>query len=391
MTDIKKIVALGVGLMGEGIAQVALMAGYNVTLVDIKDELVNKAYSGIEIGLKKSEEKGQLGEGVTAADVMARCKKSTDLASAVKDADMVIEAIVEKMAPKKEVCKTIMQNGPSHIIFASNTSFMSITEMGKDSGAPDRVCGMHFFNPVPLMACIEVIKGEKTSDNTFNKAMEVAKSLPVLRGKRFIAPVLKDRPGFIVNRMNAPGNIYINWILDKAAEKGIAWDQIDADVGKLAAMPPCVLMDYVGIDTMVHGMNYNAELLHPDFKPGKVLTEMYEKGNLGRKTGRGFYDWSKGRPQPDLSKKSGLFNLNALFAIALNEGCRILEEGVASGFKIIDDANMAGMNTPGPFGAGKNKYGEWSELLEKLAVETGKEYLKPCKLMKSGEFVKMRK
>ncbi len=391
MTEIKNIVALGVGLMGEGIAQVALMAGYNVTLVDIKDELINKAYAGIEAGLKKSEEKGQLGEDVTAVNLLAKCKKNTDLASAVKDADMVIEAVIEKMDIKKQVCKTVMDNGPSHIIFASNTSTMSITDIGKDCGAPDRVCGMHFFNPVPLMACIEVIKGANTSEDTFNTAMGVASKLPVLRGKRYIAPVLKDRPGFIVNRLNAPGNIYISWVLDKAAEKGIPWDQIDADVGKLAAMPPCVLMDYVGIDTLFHIMNYNAEVLHPDFKPGKVITEMYEKGSFGRKTGRGFYDWSKGRPQPDFSVKSGLFDLNALFAVALNEGCRILEEGVASGFKVIDDANMAGMNTPGPFGAGKKNYAEWSKLLEKLADETGKEYLRPCELMKSGEFTKMRK
>ncbi|NVM34746.1 MAG: hypothetical protein HWN81_04060, partial [Candidatus Lokiarchaeota archaeon] len=142
--------------MGEGIAQVALMAGYNVTLVDIKDELVNKAYKGIEAGLKKSEEKGKLGEGVTVADVIARCKKSTDLASAVKDADIVIEAVVERMDIKKQVCKTVIDNGPSHVIFASNTSTMSITEIGKDCGAPDRVSGIHFFNPVPLMRCIEV-------------------------------------------------------------------------------------------------------------------------------------------------------------------------------------------------------------------------------------------
>ena len=117
---------------------------------------------------------------------------------------------------------------------------------------------------------------------------------------------------------------------------------------------------------------------------------MVEKGTLGRKTGQGFYDWSKGRPQPDMSVKAGLFDVNVLFAISLNEGCRLLEEGVASGFKIIDDANMAGMQ-PGPFGAGKRNFAEWSELLEKLVSETGKEYLKPCELMKSGGFVKMRK
>jgi 3-hydroxyacyl-CoA dehydrogenase len=178
MTDIKNIVTLGVGLMGQGIAQVSLMAGYNVTLVDIKEELVDNAYNGIEKGLKKSEEKGKLAEGITTADLLAKCKKSTDLASAVKDADIVIEAVIEKMDIKKQVCKTVIDNGPPHVIFASNTSTMSITEIGKDCGAPDRVSGMHFFNPVPLMRCIEVIRGEDTSDDTFQKTMDVAKSLP---------------------------------------------------------------------------------------------------------------------------------------------------------------------------------------------------------------------
>ncbi|MGQ4874465.1 MAG: 3-hydroxyacyl-CoA dehydrogenase NAD-binding domain-containing protein [Promethearchaeia archaeon] len=391
MADVKKIAVIGAGLMGSGIGQVALMAGYNVVMIDIKDEYVNKGVAAIEDGIKKLEAKGKLGEGVTAADVMGRLEKSINLAEAIKDCDFAIEAVIEKMEVKKDVCKTVMENGPSHIIFASNTSTMSITEIGKDSGAPDRVCGMHFFNPVPLMRLIEVIRGADTSDDTFNKAMDVAKTLPCLKGKRYIAPVLKDRPGFIVNRLNAPGNIYISWILDKAAEQGIPWEQIDADAGTLMPMGPIELIDYVGIDTIYHVMNYNAEALHPDFKPGKVITEMVEKGLLGRKTGKGFYDWSQGRPKIDKSKKAGLFSVETIMAIQLNEGCRILEEGVASGFKIIDDANMAGMNVPGPFGAGKRKYKEWVELLNKVADETGKEYLRPCELMKSGEFVKMRK
>jgi enoyl-CoA hydratase/3-hydroxyacyl-CoA dehydrogenase len=394
MPEIKKILVLGAGLMGSGIGQVALMAGYDVVMVDIKDEFVDKGVAVIEGGIKKSEEKGKLGEGVTAADVLAKMTKSTDLATAVKDADMVIEAVVEKMNIKKDVCKTVMDNGPSHVIFASNTSTMSITEIGKDCGKPAQVCGMHFFNPVPLMACIEVIKGANTSDETFNTAMEVANKLPVLRGKRYIAPVLKDRPGFIVNRLNAPTNIYLSWVFDQAAEKGILPDhpeQIDADIGKLAAMPPCVLSDYVGLDTLYHVMKYNEEALSPEFKPGKVLTEMVEKAALGRKTGKGFYDWSKGRPQPDFSVKAGLIDLNLMFAISLNEGCRILEEGVASGFKTIDDANMAGMNTPGPFGAGKRNFEAWAKLLDDFVAKTGIQYLKPCDLMRSGGFTKMRK
>ena len=394
MAEIKHIAVLGVGLMGEGIAQVALMAGYSVTLVDIKQEFVDKAYSGIEAGLKKSEEKGALGEGVTAAAVMARCKKSIDLATAVKDVDMVIEAVIEKMEVKKQVCKTTMDNGPSHIIFASNTSTMSITEIGKDCGKPGQVCGMHFFNPVPLMACIEVIRGEQTSDDTFNTAMDVAKKLPVLRGRRYIAPVLKDRPGFIVNRLNAPANIYLSWAFDQALEKGILPDKpqvLDADIGKVAAMPPCVLSDYVGLDTLYHVMKYNETALSPDFKPGKVLTDMVEKKLLGRKTGKGFYDWSKGRPNPDFSEKAGIIDINLLFSITLNEGCRILEEGVSTGTKSVDDANMAGMNTPGPFGWGKRNAEKAVELLNEFVAKTGIKYLEPCELLKSGEFAKMRK
>ncbi|MFX1388464.1 MAG: 3-hydroxyacyl-CoA dehydrogenase NAD-binding domain-containing protein [Promethearchaeota archaeon] len=395
MTNVKNIIALGVGLMGQGIAQVALMAGYNVTLVDIKDELVDKAYNGIETGLKKSEEKGALGEGVKTADLLAKCKKSTDLASAVKNADLVIEAVIERMDIKKQVSKTVMDNGPSHVIFASNTSTMSITEIGKDCGAPERVCGMHFFNPVPLMRCIEVIKGGDTSDETFETVMKVAETLPCLRGNRYIAPVLKDRPGFIVNRLNAPVQIYMGWVFDTANEKGINWEQIDADAGGKMPMGPCELSDYVGLDTMLHVMNYYKETLSTNFEPPNVVKSMVENGNLGAKTGKGFYDWSKGRGAIQAKVKgaepAGLFNLESSMAILLNEGCRILEEGIASGFKIIDDANMAGMNSPGPFAAGKKNYEKWSALLEELAEKTGKDYLRPCELMKSGEFIKMRK
>lgn len=394
MADIKKVAVLGVGLMGEGIAQVSVMAGYDVVLVDIKQEFVDKAFNGIDEGMKKLEAKGALGEGKTAAGIMAKVSKSIDLGAAVKDCDLVIEAVIEKMEVKKAVCKTTMDNGPAHIIFASNTSTMSITEIGKDCGKPGQVCGMHFFNPVPLMACIEVIRGKSTSDATFNTAMDVAKKLPVLRGKRYIAPVLKDRPGFIVNRLNAPANIYLSWAFDQALAKGILPgkpDKLDADIGKLAAMPPCVLSDYVGIDTLYHVMKYNEGALSPDFKPGKVLSDMYEKKLLGRKTNKGFYDWSKGRPQPDLSEKAGIIDINLLFSINLNEGCRILEEGVASGTKTVDDANMAGMNTPGPFGWGKRNAETAVKMLNEFVDKTGIEYLRPCELLKSGGFANMRK
>jgi enoyl-CoA hydratase/3-hydroxyacyl-CoA dehydrogenase len=221
--------------------------------------------------------------------------------------------------------------------------------------------------------------------------MEVAGRLPCLKGKRYIAPVLKDRPGFIVNRLNSPVQIYLSWIFDHAKENGIPWEQIDADAKGLMPMGPCELSDYVGLDTMMHTLNYYAETLSDDYKPGKVIMEMNEKGDLGAKTGKGFFDWSSGRPNIDKSTKAGIFNVEHSMAIMLNEGCRLLEEGVASGFKIIDDANMAGMNVPGPFSAGKKNYEKWSNLLNELADKTGKDYLRPCDLMKSGEFKSMRK
>ncbi len=391
MVDINNIVIIGAGLMGHNAAQIALMAGYNVTLVDIKDEFVDNGVAKVEEGLKKLEEKGKLGEGVVTANLMGKLKKSIDLASAVKDADFVLEAVIENMNVKKEVFKTCNENAPEHCILATNTSTMSITEIASATSREDKVIGMHFFNPPILMRLIEIIAGEKSSDESMDIGVKIGESLPCLRGKRFVPKVLKDRPGFIVNRMNAPSQIYFNYLLDKCDAEGIPWEQFDADAAGKMPMPPCVLFDYIGIDTLSHTGNYYAKTLSPDFKPGKVITRMVEENKLGRKTVQGFYDWSKGRPKPDTSKKAGLLNLELTFAIGLNEGCRLLEEGVCTGFKVIDEANMAGMNTPGPFGAGKKNWEKWSKMLEDLAAETGKDYLKPCALMKSGGFVKMRK
>jgi len=391
MVDVKNVVIIGAGLMGHNAGQICLMAGYNVTLVDIKDEFVDNGVAKIDEGLKKLEAKGKLGEGISSADLMGKLKKSTDTASAVKDADFVLEAVVELMDVKKQVFKTCDENAPAHCILATNTSTMSITEIASATNRPDKVIGMHFFNPPILMRLVEIIAGEKSSDEAMDIGVQLGQSLPCLRGKRFVPKVLKDRPGFIVNRMNAPVQIYMNWIFDQAAEKGIPWEQIDGDAGSLMPMGPCELTDYVGLDTMFHVGNYYTETLSPNFKPGKVLTKMVEDKKLGRKTAQGFYDWSKGRPKIDKSQKAGLFSVETSMAIMLNEGCRLLEEKVVTGFKVIDEANMAGMNTPGPFAAGKKQFEKWAKILEELAEKTGMEYLKPCELMKSGGFASMRK
>lgn len=390
MTEIKNVVVVGAGQMGHGIAQMSLMAGYNVTLVDIKDEYVDNGWKKIDEGMKKLESKGALPGGATAEGLMAKCKKSTDLASAVKDADIMIEAVIELMDVKKEVFKTCGDNAPAHCILASNTSTMSITDIGKDSGRPDKCIGMHFFNPVPLMRLIEVIYSDNSSDESVKIGIDFANTIPCLRGKRYIAEVLKDRPGFICNRVTAPAQIYQNYVFDKAAAEGFTWAQLDND-SRGGPMSMTVLADYVGIDVLYHGQKYYSQTLSPDFAPGKVVTKLFNEGKLGMKTGQGFNDWSKGRPQPDKAAgKARIYKLKYPLAIMMNEACRVLEEGVTTSWKVIDDTLMAGMNMPGPMAANVNTWEKQIEVLNELVELTGKTYLAPCELLKSGKWVDMK-
>ena len=390
MANVKHIIMLGFGDMGKGIAQVCLMAGYNVTAVDINDQIIEKGVDYIKTGFEKLESKGTLPEGSSAANYLAKLRTSNDIINAVKDADLVIEAVVEKLDIKQKLCKDVIEHSPDHCIFASNTSTMSITEIAKNCNKPENVIGMHFFNPAPLMRLIEVIKGDKSSEESMDIGIEVAKSLPCLRGERYIAQVQKDRPGFIVNRVLAPRGIYFNYIIDLAYEKGIPWEQVDADLtGPNTPMSSLTLADFTGRDISYHGGLYYSEKLSPDFKPGKVLRMQIEKGTLGKKTVQGFYDWSKGRPQPDLSKKAGLVNQDIFNAINANEGCRILEEGVVKSWKVIDEAILAGMNFPGPMEYATKNYERLATLLEETAEKLNKPYLKPCDLFKSGKFIEM--
>ena len=387
MVEIKNVVVVGAGQMGNGIAQMSLLAGYNVTLVDINDDFVGKGWNKIDVGMKKLESKGTLPEGSTAASLMEKCKKSTNIASAVKDADIMIEAVIEKMDVKKQVFKTAGDNAPSHCVLASNTSTMSITEMSKDSGRPDKCIGMHFFNPVPLMRLIEVIYSDHSSDESVNIGIEFAESIPCLRGKRYVAKVLKDKPGFICNRVTAPAQIYQNYVFDKALDEGFTWDQLDND-SRGGPMSITVLADYVGIDTLYHGQIYYSQTLSPDFAPGKVISQLFNEGKLGAKTGQGFRDWSKGRPKPDKTAgKAKLYNLKFPLAIMVNEACRVLEEGITTTYKIIDDTLMAGMNMPGPMAANVKTWQNQVKVLEELVELTGKEYFKPCELLTSGKWV----
>jgi enoyl-CoA hydratase/3-hydroxyacyl-CoA dehydrogenase len=295
------------------------------------------------------------------------------------------------MELKQDLFKELGQHAPEHAVLATNTSTMSISKIAEASSRPEQVIGMHFFTPIPLLRLIELIKGEKTSQEAFNLGVAIGQKLPALKGKRYIAKIEKESPGFIVNRLTIATSLLFNWILDMATDKGIPYEKIDNDFVSSPELGPLAKWDYFGLDVGCDVMNYFVKEISPEFAPGKTLTNLVKAGNLGRKTGKGIYEWFEGNPKISSHEKAGLFSPEHYYAIQLNEGCRLLEEKIVSGYKVIDDTMLAGMDMPGPFGAGKKNYEKWSQMLEDLSEFTGITYFRPCNLMKSGNFLKMRK
>jgi 3-hydroxybutyryl-CoA dehydrogenase len=285
--EIKTIGVLGAGAMGNGIAQVAAQAGYNVIMRDIEDRFVQGGLKNIDKFLSKSVEKGKM-----TADqkngIMGKIKGTTDM-GAMKDADLVIEVIIEVMDVKKKVFAELDEITKPGVILASNTSSMSITEIASATKRPEKVVGMHFFNPVPLMKLVEVIRGMRTDDETTAVAMDIAKKL----GKEPVE-VKVDVPGFLANRLMIA--VAIEAI--KLYEQGFASkEDIDkaAKLGLNYPMGPFELMDLTGIDINYHVMDYFYKELPKELKwdPPLFIKNMVKAGLLGRKTGKGWYDYSK--------------------------------------------------------------------------------------------------
>jgi len=379
--------------MGREIAQVALMSNIfnKVYINDTNDNALKNAKTYILNGLNKLESKGLLAQGLTTNELIKKLILEKNLISSIKDADIVVEAIPEIMELKQELFEELGQYAPEHALLATNTSTMSITKIAEASKRPERVVGMHFFTPIPLLRLIELIKGEKTSQEAFDLGVAIGQRLPAIKGKRYIAKIEKESPGFIVNRLTITANLLFNWILDMATEKEILYEKIDNDFVAPPELGPFAKWDYLGLDVICDVMNYFVKEISPEFAPGKTLTNLLKEGNLGRKSGEGIYEWVEGKPNRKTNEKAGLFNPEHYLAIQLNEGCRLLEEKIVSGYKIIDDTMLAGMDMPGPFGAGKNNYEKWSLMLEDLAETTQINYFKPCDMMKSGAFLKLRK
>lgn len=282
--EVRTIGVIGAGTMGAGIAQVALVAGYNVMLVDIKEEFVDKGSKYIQKNIQRLVEKQKM-TSEQADSNLARLGKHVDL-SALSEADMVFEVIVENMSIKKELYKQLDGICKPDTILCSNTSGLSITEMGSFTNRPDRVVGTHFFNPVPVMKLVEIIKGYDTSDETY----EIAKSICESFGKTAIT--VKEAPLFAVNRILVP---MINEAIIVLGE-GIATAE-DIDTGmKLGAnhpIGPLALADLIGLDVllMVTDTLYN-ETQDSKYRSATLLRKLVRAGHYGRKTGQGFYKYN---------------------------------------------------------------------------------------------------
>ncbi len=289
MTDIKRVGVLGCGLMGGGIAQVAATAGYETIVRDVSQQVWDKARAGIEKSLAKFVEKGKL----SAADRDAALKRLrfTTATADLKSCDIVVEAVTEDLELKNSLWRELDALTGPDTIFASNTSSLTIAAMAAATKRPDRVVGLHFFNPVPLMPLVEVVRTVTTSEETFRRAFGFAKSL----GKEPVAA--KDNSGFIVNLLLVP------YLLDaiRAVERGVG-SVPDVDkamqLGCGHPMGPLTLLDFVGLDTTYKIAEIMfAEYREQRYAPPPLLKRMVLAGMNGRKSGKGFYDYAVDPPR----------------------------------------------------------------------------------------------
>ena len=281
MSDVIGVV--GAGTMGNGIAQVAARAGYSVILHDVQEDFIQRGFAAIEKNLQRDVDKERI-SAEQKKEIVSRIRSTTDLGS-FSEASLVIEAVVEDLAVKTQVFKMLDQITPADAILASNTSSISITKLAAATKRPDKVIGMHFMNPVPVMKLIEVIRGIATSDDTYERVRTLSEKMDK------IALDCQDSPGFVSNRVLMP---MINEAIFALYEGVATRESIDGimKLGMNHPMGPLTLADFIGLDVCLAIMNVLYEGLgDPKYRPCPLLRRYVDAGWLGRKSGRGFYEY----------------------------------------------------------------------------------------------------
>jgi len=348
---VKKAAVLGAGSMGHGIAQLLIMTGTEVSMVDINDEILAKACQKIQWSIEKFVEKRTIRKEDGDA-ALARLHTTTSMDEAFKDADLIVEAAPENLEMKKKLFAQMDKAAPKHAILGSNTSTLSITELGKATSRPDKVVGLHFFNPPQMMPLLEIIKGAQTSEETTKFALDLAKRL----GK---TPVLvkKDVRGFIVNGVLAAVFNEAFWAVER---KEATKDEIDAAMKYQAGFPMGIfeLADFVGLDILNSVAKEMEDAFGRRARACPIYQPLVKAGKLGQKTGEGFYSWSAGRPRIPF-ELADRFDPSRLYTMAVNAAAWLVHDDVASAAD-IDTAMKFGTGWPsGP-----------CELADKMGIDT---------------------
>jgi enoyl-CoA hydratase/3-hydroxyacyl-CoA dehydrogenase len=370
----KKAVIIGAGIMGHGIGELLALAGLDVTLNDIDEEVLKKAVESIQWSLGKFVEKRRIPDEEAKA-AMSRIETEVNLEEAVADADLVIEAVPENLELKKRIFKRMDEATPDHAILGSNTSSLSITEMANQTNRPDKVVGVHFFNPPVLMPLVEVVKGEGTSDETVDAIVKLMEKL----GKTPVV-VRKDVRGFIVNRILGAVMNEAFWVVERGEATK---EEVDAAVKYKAGFPlgAFELADMIGLDVM-YEVGKIMEAAYGDVaRTSSEVEKLVKEGNLGQKTGKGFYDWKVGRPRIPF-RLAGKFDVQRLYAVAVNEAARLIHEDVAQPDD-IDTAMKLGTGWPSGPCEQADKLGLEKLLtkLNELYEEYGEEAYTPSPLL----------
>ena len=374
---VKNVAVIGAGDMGHGIAELFAVNGYQVTLMDKFPQAVEGAKARVAASLDKLVEKGRMTKE-QAAEAISRLHYSVDINQAVAQADLVVEAVPESIDMKRSVFKDAAQHAPQTAILASNTSNIRISDLAKAAPRPDRMAGMHFFNPPMLMKLVEIIPGEMTSPEVVTELVGVCETLA-----RTPVRVLKDSPGFIVNRINAADTLFFCLVLDRGLATPAEVDNFARGQG--LPMGPYELLDFVGVDIGADSLAYFADALSPEYGKGKSLARMVKDNLLGKKTGKGFYVWSNGKADIPKVPATDKISIMDVFSIEINEAVKLIEEGVATP-EDVEKGVTLGMNRPfGPISVAKDlTNAEVKAKLEELASRFGCEVFAPAKSIVQG-------